>query len=277
MQYIELAPGIKSSAIAFGCAPIRGAVSQARAQRAIDVALEQGVTHFDLARSYGYGQAEKAVGKILGARRQRVVIASKFGIEATPQAKLMQFLKPVVRGLRSLKNNKKASSPASGSNNLGALNSLLIRRLVINEKNMRISLEKSLQNLKTDCIDHFFVHEPEGVIQNSDLLFERAEQLKREGKIRAFGLASPSENLHLHRDYLKRFDVVQLSFNPQQIAFNEVVNEKPTIFFSVNRSNPSSGDRAGTLKTILQTYPQSVVILSMFTPKHILQNCAQSV
>ena len=42
MRTVELVPGIKSSALGFGCAPILGAVDGAVARRALAVALDEG-------------------------------------------------------------------------------------------------------------------------------------------------------------------------------------------------------------------------------------------
>ena len=45
----------------------------------INAALDEGINFFDTATSYGDGLSEEYIGKALGARRQDVVIASKFG------------------------------------------------------------------------------------------------------------------------------------------------------------------------------------------------------
>ena len=62
MKQIELSTGISSSVLGFGCAPILGSVDGRTAARAVACALDNGITHFDLARSYGYGAAEGFIG-----------------------------------------------------------------------------------------------------------------------------------------------------------------------------------------------------------------------
>lgn len=52
---------------------------------AVHVALDQGITMFDTADTYGLGQSEKTLGKALGARRKNVVIADKFGVRVGKQ------------------------------------------------------------------------------------------------------------------------------------------------------------------------------------------------
>ena len=64
MRTVELIKGIHSSELGFGCAPIQGAVDSKSAKYAPDYAIDHGINHLDLARSYGYGDAEGLVGKI---------------------------------------------------------------------------------------------------------------------------------------------------------------------------------------------------------------------
>jgi aryl-alcohol dehydrogenase-like predicted oxidoreductase len=49
------------------------------AKAVVDAALEAGITFFDTAESYGEGQSEEFLGRALGDRRDRAVIATKFG------------------------------------------------------------------------------------------------------------------------------------------------------------------------------------------------------
>ncbi|MGY8914119.1 MAG: aldo/keto reductase, partial [Flavobacteriales bacterium] len=118
MKNIELVPGIKSSVLGFGCASIMGARGPKESHKAIDRALANGITHFDLARSYGYGEAERFIGKILSAKRDKVVISSKFGIIANGKARVLKPIKPIIRSLKKLKSskNKTAFDTANSEN-----------------------------------------------------------------------------------------------------------------------------------------------------------------
>ena len=57
----ELAP----SRLAFGSAPLMARLGRRESVRLLEVAHDSGITHFDTARSYGYGEAESAVGDFL--------------------------------------------------------------------------------------------------------------------------------------------------------------------------------------------------------------------
>ncbi|HEY8548088.1 MAG TPA: aldo/keto reductase [Acidimicrobiales bacterium] len=71
------------SALGLGCMTMTGhydAADEADALATFDAALERGVTFFDTADIYGATANEVLVGKALRARRDEVVIATKFGI-----------------------------------------------------------------------------------------------------------------------------------------------------------------------------------------------------
>ncbi|HXC29464.1 MAG TPA: aldo/keto reductase, partial [Stellaceae bacterium] len=100
MDYLTLAPGLPpSSRLGFGCGGVMGRVGRAQSLRAIAAALDGGITHFDVARLYGYGEAEALVGEALKGRRDKVVIASKFGLTAPRAAGALRALKPMAQQL----------------------------------------------------------------------------------------------------------------------------------------------------------------------------------
>ncbi|NLE23470.1 MAG: aldo/keto reductase [Actinobacteria bacterium] len=51
----------------------------------VAAALDAGITHFDTADIYGEGRSEEYLGRALGAHRDEVVIASKFGYRGPPR------------------------------------------------------------------------------------------------------------------------------------------------------------------------------------------------
>ena len=120
---------------------------------AVHVALDNGVTIFDTADTYGLGQSERTLGKALGNRRKDVVIADKFGVRA-------------------------GNGPTYYDNS---------------PEYIREALELSLKNLGTDYIDLYQVHyrdkkTPLSVVVNT------LEELKKEGKIRYYGLSNIHES-----------------------------------------------------------------------------------
>jgi aryl-alcohol dehydrogenase-like predicted oxidoreductase len=129
MEYRQLGrSGLRVSCFGLGTASFgatneqRGAVDLALARRQLDLALDAGVNLVDTADVYANGRSETILGEILGARRERVVLASK------------------VRG---------AVGP--GPNDGG-----LSRYHVID------ACEASLRRLRTDHIDLYQLHEWDG-------------------------------------------------------------------------------------------------------------------
>ena len=70
---------LEVSVVGLGCNNFGGRVDQAGTTAVVDAALDAGVTFFDTADIYGRGQSETYLGVALRGRRDRVVLATKFG------------------------------------------------------------------------------------------------------------------------------------------------------------------------------------------------------
>jgi aryl-alcohol dehydrogenase-like predicted oxidoreductase len=273
MIKIELCEGIFSSPLGFGCAPILGSVDATRARRALHCALDNGINHFDLARSYGYGEAERFVGDVLRGRRNEVVLASKFGIKANWKAKALTPVKPLIRWLK--RGLSKPQSPNVAARNTLSIADRFHNRVNIDAKEMRNSLMQSLKALQTDHLDYFFIHEPVTSISNIDDLICEAEKLKEEGKIRAFGLAYATQHEDLHLKYLESLDVLQFNKPVTANSYKSAVENrglKPNILFSVMNNKPIATQHVDMLKQLMKDFPKSVILCSMFNEEHIRQN-----
>ncbi len=174
--------GLRASELGFGCAPILGRVGASKALRALDAAYDRGITYFDVARSYGYGEAEELVGRFLQGKRSKVVLATKFGIEAGKPSHLRRALKTLLRPLVS---------------GIPPVRSALRRRLAreftgghFSVAQMRASLEESLRALRTEQIDVFLLHGCSSETLGQTDLLDELDRLGAAGKIRCFGLAT---------------------------------------------------------------------------------------
>lgn len=260
--------------LGFGCASILGAVGASVARRALDCALDCGINHFDLARSYGYGEAEAYVGRALRGNRERVVLVSKFGIQANWKAQLLRPLKPWVRRLRE---SRKPVAPVevSAAGMVKTIGDRLHDRLPLRGVVMRRSLEKSLRALRTDYLDMLLVHEPKESLRYLEELSEMADTLKGEGKIRGWGLAFSWEDEALHRKSWATFDLLQFNNSPGARHYEQVQIERaemPNIFFSPFRSSAGPMRPAEKLRKLYTDFPASVVLCSMFRDDHIREN-----
>jgi aryl-alcohol dehydrogenase-like predicted oxidoreductase len=155
--------GIQVSAAGLGCWAIGGQFYNAEGRplgwgevddqasiRAIHCAMDWGINFFDTADAYGAGHSETVLGHALKGRRDRAVIATKFGNLFDPQCKIMAG---------------EQASPAY----------------------IRQALEASLKRLDTDTIDLYQLHIWGYPAAEAGPVRETLEALVQEGKIRSYG------------------------------------------------------------------------------------------
>jgi len=166
--------GLKTSRLGFGTSRLHYIDTPGR-QRLLAEAAALGISHFDTAPSYGDGLAEREVGQFLRGRRDRFVIATKYGIPPDPVIAAVPQLSGTLRGVRAVArcagfwDTKRPPLTAAG---------------------LRQSVEHSLQRLVTDWIDVLLLHEAsrERVPDPASILQELTN-LRARGLIRHFGLA----------------------------------------------------------------------------------------
>ena len=71
--------GLVVSVVGVGCNAFGRRIDAEASTMVVQAALDQGVTLFDTADTYGFGASESMLGKALGSHRSDVVIATKFG------------------------------------------------------------------------------------------------------------------------------------------------------------------------------------------------------
>lgn len=147
-------------------------------QTFLHTALDEGFSYFDTAPIYGEGLAERSLGRFLaGGLRQRVSLASKFGMPANRLFKQFPGLMYAHRALGSFR--RRLSWPSSG---------LRVRDLSLVAA--EASLTHSLHALRTDWLDVLFVHEPiHDDIPALQVLSDWLMRQKRSGRVRFLGLA----------------------------------------------------------------------------------------
>ena len=174
----ELAP----SRLAFGSAPLMARLGRRESVRLLEVAHDSGITHFDTARSYGYGEAESAVGDFLVGRRDGVTVATKLGIVPPRRSRARDAAKAVARvavsrapGLRSRLARRAQAMTEMGRFDPGEA---------------RVSLETSLRELRVDGVDLLLLHEFRPADAQTEGLLDFLHDVLREGKAGSFGIAT---------------------------------------------------------------------------------------
>ena len=101
MRYRPLGQsGLLVSVVGLGCNNFGSRLDVDGTRAVVDAAIDAGITMFDTSDTYGGGGSERALGEILGSRRNQVVLATKFG----GQQDLGTGLRPV----------RRAAAPTSG-------------------------------------------------------------------------------------------------------------------------------------------------------------------
>ena len=169
MQYKQLGQsGLHISTISFGCMSLVTA-TPAESIRLLNEALHNGINYFDTADLYDQGENEKLVGKAFRGKRQEVILATKVG------------------------NQWRADNSGWDWNP---------RKEYILQ-----AVEASLQRLQTDYLDLYQLHG--GTLDDPiDETIEALEILKKQGKIRHYGISSIRPNVI--REYIKRSQMVSV-------------------------------------------------------------------
>jgi D-threo-aldose 1-dehydrogenase len=176
-------PGLSTASthLGYGCSQLMGGISRRESIALLETAFRSGIRHFDTAPSYGYGQAESALGEALQSRRHQITITTKFGIQPPHNQSLLGIARRVVRPLvKRLPSVKSRLSQTAGN---------LKTRARFSADELRASVDASLAALRTDYIDILLLHEAVASDLN-DELFAELERSVREGKILSFGVGS---------------------------------------------------------------------------------------
>jgi D-threo-aldose 1-dehydrogenase len=177
--------------------------------RLLEVAFDAGITHFDVARSYGYGEAESAVGEFAATRRGAVTIATKLGVAPPARSRGMDLARAGARVLA------RAVPPARRLMRRGA--ERMVTSGSFELEAARESLETSLRELRTDYVDLLLLHDcaPEDVTPE---LLEFLRGRVAAGQVRCYGIATGREAA---REILATNEgeplVVQAPFDPLEL------------------------------------------------------------
>lgn len=174
--------GLRLSDLGFGCGNVGGLMvrgTPAEQERAVARALELGINYFDTAPSYGDGESERNLGRVLKALGPDVFVGTKFTI-----------------------------GPGSRDGIAEAVTA---------------SLEASLRRLGMERVDLFQLHNPISAGAGGraldaptvlDHVVPALERLRRQGKIRFFGITALGDARALHHVIeLRVVDSAQVCYN----------------------------------------------------------------
>jgi aryl-alcohol dehydrogenase-like predicted oxidoreductase len=170
MEYRVLGKSdLKVPVVSFGAWAIGGwmwgGTDDAAAIRAIQRAIDEGITLIDTAPTYGMGHSERIVGQAIRGRREEVLIATKCGIRWDLEGEHV--------GRRTVTNEGKEVT--------------LVNNL--RPESIFHEVDQSLQRLGIDRIDLYQCHWPDPktpLAETMDALIE----IQQQGKVRAIGVSN---------------------------------------------------------------------------------------
>lgn len=162
MKYRPLkGTGLQVSEVGFGVWSVAttwwGVKDRSFGVRLLQEAYDLGVTFFDTADTYALGEGETILDEAFRGRRDKLVIATKFGYDIYSQ-----------------------NGERKGFSEMPQL---------WTPEHIRYACEMSLRRLNTDYIDLYQLHNVRQETLQDDAVFETLERLKEEGKIRSYGPA----------------------------------------------------------------------------------------
>ena len=181
----------------------------------VKMAVLNGINHIDTAINYRYQTSEREIGEALEelfeegkASREQLVITSKAGFLPLdfpfPENPYTWIEEKVVDA------------------GLATKDEIIIDQHCMSPKYLRWSVEQSLDNLGLKTLDILYLHNPEtqlGYIDYETFLkrvedaFVLFEELVKEGKIRAYGIAAWNGFLYedTHKEYISLIDIVNIA------------------------------------------------------------------
>ena len=176
---------IEVSALGFGCVQLTTYPQKKEAIATLEHAFASGITHFDVARLYGFGRAEGILAEFIRNKRDQITVATKFGF-ALPNSlasnpRLITLAKKILGPFPALLRHAKKRGSAAVKG--GAFTPELAIE----------SLETSLRELGTDYIDILFLHEATLNDATNQSLIDMLQQQIQKGTIRSVGVASDFE------------------------------------------------------------------------------------
>ena len=173
--------GIETSRLAYGCMTLGGLDRQADVDRALDAALDGGITLFDHADIYARGRSEEAFGRWLAGRpglRERLVLQTKCGIR---------------------RRDEPPGAPP---------------RYDASYEHVVASVEGSLRRLGVETVDVLLLHRPDPLMDPEEVA-HAFSTLRAAGKVRAFGVSNHSA---AQVDLLSRALPAPLAANQVQLS-----------------------------------------------------------
>lgn len=192
MQTIALgASGRETTRLGFGCSSLMGSMDRKESLATLEAAFDAGLRHFDVAPSYGFGEAEGCLGEFLARHPGAITVTTKYGIPAASGKSMMSVARGLARPLLKLLPGIKGKLQRAAR----SVETAGPRKSLFSAAQARQSLDRSLTELRVERIDVWLLHEAEATDLADEGLLRMLEEMVREGKIGIFGVGSGAEKI----------------------------------------------------------------------------------
>lgn len=203
MQYKILGNStLKVSTVALGTWAIGGTfwggTDEAAAEKAIKTSIDSGINFIDTAPGYGFGLAEKILGRAIKGKRNSIIISTKCGLVWDNSEGVLHFTFPIYgrkNGINVYRNLKKES--------------------------IKKELQESLARLGTDYIDLYLTHWPDPRTPVEETI-ESLLDLKDKGYIKAIGVSNVS--IDIIKEFAK-FGTIDVDQEPYSIIDRKIESD----------------------------------------------------
>jgi hypothetical protein len=286
-----------ASRLGFGCASLGSRINAGKGIAALASAFDAGINWFDLAPAYGDGRAEAIFSEFARALRNRIHICTKYGVAPAKVGRLGHLLRPFAqRAVSAVPALRGTVAQARGAP----------RPLPLSALEICTGLEGSLKRLATDHVDVFALHDPDPEILAADEVHRALEDVVRSGKARAAGIAGSigaaaaalRSSLPIHHiqvpdtpfaDTPARLAEMIGPWDRYLLATHSIYGRTDPIQALVDKAGSRNrlalllvshgytmpleqAVRAALIDRALETNPDGVVVLSMFSSMHLHTN-----
>lgn len=238
-----------ASSVIYGAGKLHHLQTVRERQKVIQAVFDLGFRAFDVAPAYGNGINEVEVGIALREKRNVCEINTKFGIPIEIYGSWARYF----FGARRLMDKVTGHS------------ALAYQHRNFSAKELEASLDQSLERLRTDYVDTFFLHEPISLMSpnQTDEIFESGERMKKKGKIKAIGIAGPMESIR-HCPSVGMFDVVQMPFSDFKNSDTAIASKNVILYgaYQAYRSEPRIDSFSQFVKNSIASHAGVRVIVS---------------
>ena len=254
--------------IGFGGVRLSVMPSMRSAVGILETAFDNGINYFDTAPLYGSGYSEKIIGKFASNKRDKIIIASKAGLNPATEYKLSPTIALPLNYIKSLIKKKPPLSIHTKPE--------IVQYRRLTKAYIKSSFEKSLQNLKTDYIDNYLLHEALPSFLD-DEAYTYIMDLKAKKLVHNIGIATSGINFSDGNNEYKNWDILQYDYDSEKskIIYDKYADKKHilhSILSNTYKQNIPVKNAGYLIAECLKKTNANLILFSTSSREHLIEN-----